>query len=227
MLEQALTSLRSRDNTWRLALCTWAIGVNALSAGDVGRAEHALGEALVLFRRAGDRYSAGWVMLVASNLAQARGDFARADELLAPVDATMTAFREQMGLAFVLRGRGRLAQRLGDQQKAIACYRAGLDLASRVNDRGAIVGLLFRLAGVARQIGDHHRSDRLLGATRALLGALGLPPAALFVLDAAPEGEESILAQQIGSSSLPASWESGMGLSVDEAIACALEPSPA
>jgi predicted ATPase/transcriptional regulator with XRE-family HTH domain len=225
MIEHALPTLQALGDHWRVALGLWGVGVNALSAGSVGRAERALEESLTLFRRSGDRPSAGWAMLLASNLAQARGDFARADELLTLVDETMTDFRERMGLAFVQRGRGRLAQRQGDLDRATACYRASLELASRVGDRGAIVGLLFRLAVVARDLGDDDRSTRLLGATRTLLDALGLRPAALFVLEAAPDGDEAALADQLGRGALPPSWATGQALSLDEAIAYALNPS--
>jgi len=77
------------------------------------------------------------------------------------------------------------------------------------------------LAGVARARGEGARAARLWGAAAAARAALGAPPWPAF----RPAHEASVAAARtaLGEEAFAAAWEEGQALSLEQAIAAALD----
>ena len=155
----------------------------------------------------------GWI-------AMHRHDFGRAREALEEYLAE-ESWKNPVGIANAEVNLAAVAICEGDRDEADRRFRQALASARRPQARPTIASALFGLAAVAAMDGEPERTVRLHGAADGLMKAMGAP---LWGLDpliverhVVPAGEA--LAQDVRERLL----EEGAAMSVDEAVACALE----
>jgi hypothetical protein len=120
---------------------------------------------------------------------------------------------------------GKLAKAQGDCERAAVQCRASLALQQQQESRIGIACCLAGLAGVYGRQAQPKRAAYLCGATAALLSALNTD---LEPHDQAEwEADIAAIRAQIGEEVFAAAWAEGRAMALDQAIAVALEGSPA
>ena len=116
---------------------------------------------------------------------------------------------------------GCVALALGDALSAGSHHRESLRLRSELGDRMGVADSLGGLAQVAWQLGHHERAARLFGAAEALRERVGAPltPGGRADYDRRVAATTAAL----GSAAFNAAWAKGLAMTLEEAIAYALE----
>jgi hypothetical protein len=126
----------------------------------------------------------------------------------------------KVGMAVVLYNLGYVAQHHDDTVQATARFRAGLALAQELRMKDLIATGLIGLAGVVAK-DQAERAARLLGASEALLDAIG---ATLDSTDQADYDRSVAMTRtQLDEATFAAAWEAGRAMTLEQAIAEAMQ----
>ena len=220
LLEESLSVCRELGNQHESALVLNGLGDVASYQGDFARAAVLYKEALSLLRELESKSFIPWVLRNLGRVAYARGDFARAVALL---EESLARFRElghMQGLTLTFYLLGAAVDAQGDAVRAIALLREGLVVQQQLGVKHGVAESLERFALLAARQKLPERTARLLGAAEALRAAIGLPlpPAER------PDYERTVAAAraQLDEATFAAAWAEGQAMTVDEAIAEAL-----
>jgi non-specific serine/threonine protein kinase len=220
-LELGLACYRAADDLAGAVRALTTLGGVAYDQGDLHGAIERWEQSLAQARAAGDL---GEVARALGNLGEAHyhvGDLARAEAL----HTEALALARQLGRtnleAYQLGDLGNVARRQGDLVQATALHKQALELKRALGARRQIAITLEDLAGVAAAEGHGMRAARLLGAATAIREAIGTP-------QAIPERnaiEQAVVGARtaLGEEAWAAAFANGLALSVDQAIAYALE----
>jgi non-specific serine/threonine protein kinase len=125
----------------------------------------------------------------------------------------------------VLISLGDVVRHQGDHDRAVTLFEESLTLHRDLGHKHGIADGLERLAGAACGQGQWERAARLFGAAEALREAIDVPrpPADR------PDLERSLVALRAGldERALAAAWAEGRALTLEQAVAVALERAPA
>ena len=124
-------------------------------------------------------------------------------------------------IARILDGSGRLALAQGAADLAVARHREGLSLARSAGVSFQVVNGLEGLAAAVYGQGHAERSVRLLGAVERMREARGIP-----LRPVERPGHDRLtqaLRTALGEEAFAAIWTAGQAVSLEEAIALALE----
>jgi tetratricopeptide (TPR) repeat protein len=143
------------------------------------------------------------------NIARAQGQYERAAEQLEESAALFRTLGERGGVAWALEGLGHVAQARGSYGRAAACFAESLVLYRDLGYKRAVAERLEDLAAVAEAQGQSLRAARLMGAAAGLRQTPGVAP---------DRGGPDAEAQA-------AVWAAGRTMSLDQAVAYALEPT--
>jgi non-specific serine/threonine protein kinase len=194
----------------------------ALLHGDYNEARALTVESLPVIREMGHRelLVAGLDRLAA--LARAEGDYGQARALLAESLELAQEVGHRPTIGRALTSLARLCQSEGDEAQAGALFRQGLAFARAVGDRRAIAGCVGGLGLVATQEGAWVRGVQLIGAARVLdeLFPRSFDPAERARCDSRLEGARAAL----GDEAFARAWEEGRAMTLEQAVAYALEP---
>ena len=210
------------DRTW-MGLSLYNLGRVALEAGDLARAQALNEELLALQQTAGSPWFLAWALLSLGHVARERGDVA----------ATRARYQESLGAAqwlddrwttgIVLAHLGALATAEEDYPTAQEFLGESVRLLREHGDNVQIVLSLEGLARFAAVRGQTRRALRLAGASAALRKAMGTP---LSPTEQATFTSAMRAARQALSPSATAAIETeGSGMSLEQAVAFALEAS--
>jgi DNA-binding CsgD family transcriptional regulator len=117
-----------------------------------------------------------------------------------------------------------LSRAQGDHERAARLYVEGLGLAGEMNDKANAAYCLEGLAMLIAERGEPERAVRLLGASEALLEAVGAPLYAQAQDRASYERAVEELRSRLGVEAFGAAWTEGRAMSAEEATDYALEP---
>jgi tetratricopeptide (TPR) repeat protein len=197
----------------------------ASDRGDFERAEALWEESLALAQKLGDarRRAAG---LGNMGLAEVvRGDFEGAEALFTEQLALGRELKAPFFIASASLNLGVVATRRGDLERARTLLEESLVLLGEMGAKAGIAESLESLAGLAGALGDYGRAARLWGAADALRYAIGAPWLPLErrlhepYLDAIrSRGEKAGWTK---------AWDEGRAMSVEDAVAYALEEDQA
>jgi predicted ATPase/transcriptional regulator with XRE-family HTH domain len=201
------------------------LGEVAYLRGDYDRAV-ALGEqAFAISREYGSAFGSGLAVCTLSDALRARGDLERARTLL---EESLVSLRRQEyplrvanALANTLSRLGSIACEMGGYARASGLFRESLDLALRF---GFMYDALICLEGMARTLAmqdQPERAARLLGVSNALREEIGttLTPIARSDHDHAVKAARAAL----GEDAFAAAWGEGRAMSLEAAVADALD----
>ena len=142
-----------------------AAAVFAMVEGDLDEAERLAGESISIARGAGDRLLELHSLGSLANIVQMRGEFARAADLLAEVEAFGRATGRPHVAAVANANRAYLALQTGELDRAFALAREALDSSRAIGDSTNAVTAGLNLALAADALGDVRAArDALLEA---------------------------------------------------------------
>jgi Tetratricopeptide repeat len=144
------------------------------------------------------------------------------------LEESLATFRElgdKGGIAWSLNRLGHVAREQREYEAARALYEESLAICWELGDKPVVLRDLEGLAAVAVAQGESERAARLFGAAEGLREAIGTPrPPAERA-----EHDRSVAAARaaLGEEALAAAWAGGRDLSLEQAVALALqEPAP-
>jgi predicted ATPase/class 3 adenylate cyclase len=226
LLEQSMALCSEYGYVGEPARILNSLGDVACIEGDLPRATACYWEALALAQ--GDRAEArsAWLIGNLARLALVQGDDGRVLTLLHQQVAWL---REQASLSFlimILPALGRLVNAHGDHAQARAILRDGLILQQQFAKQSVYSELIESLeafAGLFIGQGQAMRAVRLLGAAEALrrTNSVPMPPSA----GPAYKQDIATLRAQHDEATFEAAWATGQALTLEQAIAEALETS--
>ncbi|HZG69798.1 MAG TPA: tetratricopeptide repeat protein, partial [Herpetosiphonaceae bacterium] len=161
LLDEALDEARKLEDPWWVSTAQWF--KSEIYAGYDDRRAQALREAaLPFFRRAGDAWSLGWLLVELGESVYRQGQYDRATALFEESLAQLTHIGQSGGIAAALLNLGVIAYDRGEHERAAALLDESL---ARFRDAGVpmmTARLLCRRARVALAQGDTERATALL-----------------------------------------------------------------
>ena len=222
LLKAALDLFRGAGDETGVTDSLGALALVAHERGDSSRAAALYEDALALFRSLGDRAGMGRTLNNLGALEAERGDLGRAAALLDEALALRGALGDRHGAAHSLANLGYVAYAQGDYERAMAFYDEALALWREVGTKVNLAESLENFALIAAMTGEPERAARLLGAAEALRVQIGVPVPPNDRDDSYGPSVAAARAQMT-EADFEAAWEAGRALSLDDAIAYALE----
>ncbi|MDE3089072.1 MAG: protein kinase [Chloroflexota bacterium] len=220
-LEASAALFRDLGDQENLARVVQAIGEVAAELGDLATARLRFEEALALFKEQGNQRGMAAMYLSQGELARVQGDYDRAAALYTASLALLEALGEFRRKGTALYNLGKVALHQGDHARAAGLYRDSLSIGQRLGNKFVIAHCLAALAGVAAATGQPARAAKLSGATDALLQSIH---AQLDLADRIDyENSLEAVRAQIVQTAFEAARAEGSGMSLEQAIAYALE----
>jgi non-specific serine/threonine protein kinase len=222
-LEESLALFRELGQNDDIALVLSDFGLTVLYLGEYERATALCEQSLALSRELGDpRGIASWLANLAT-VTLARGDDQRAQELCDESLALRRALGYKGGCAHTLTILGRIALVQGAYERAIACYNESLTLSQETGGQEGIATAMEGLAAATGMQGQAVRAARLSGFAESLRTLLGTP---LPPIDR-PAYQHTVAAirAQLDTPSFLNAWTAGHALTLEEAIAEAVQVS--
>jgi len=163
-----------------------------------------------------------WTLNHLGHAAQLRGDYQRAAEMH---QESLAIFRclvyQYIGLSWAYHSLGETALGMGRLDEATRWLAQGLTISQTLSDQASVPWCLAGLGSVAALDEEPERAARLWGAAERLRQALGCRPA-----PAARATYERALATcraQLGEEAFAAAWAEGQAMTLEQAIAEALQ----
>ncbi len=219
--EQALEIFREVGDKWRISRLLLSMAVVYFEQVDYTRVRALLRESRGICQELGDKRTLAIVLNYLGELARAEGDYAAA---LSSYEESLMIGRElggKLNTAVVLHNLGHVALHQGDAGQAVSLFTESLVLFQKQGDKPRIAWCLAGLAGVSAELRQPERAARLFGAAEGLLESMGarLDPADRI------EYERNMAAThaQLGEAMWEIAWEEGRAMSMEQAIAYALQ----
>ncbi|HLV79193.1 MAG TPA: tetratricopeptide repeat protein, partial [Chthonomonadaceae bacterium] len=197
------------------------LGLIAQNAGDDAAARRLYEESLALKREIGDRAGIAVALNNLGMLAYDRGEYVHAQALY---EESLAISREQghrRAEAIVLNNQASVARCQGEHARAWAISEQSLAIKREVGDRWGIAYSLEAFAALAAALGQAERAAKLFGTAEALREALSAPlrPSEKGDHDRAVASAQA----RLPAETFAAAWTLGRALTLDQAIAFALE----
>ena len=222
LLEERLQIAREQGDAEGIAWAQNSLGAVAVRREDVATATALLEVGLASFREQKLRSGIAWSLNHLGHVAQLQGDYVRAAALHRE---SLPLFHENMqkGVGWALESLGEAALAQGDLAAAITHFTASLRIFRDLGDP-AIVWSLAGLGSVAALDEEPERAARLWGAVAALREKTGkrAAPASRATYERAVDTARA----QLGDAFFAAAWAEGQAMTLEQAIAYALEVAP-
>jgi predicted ATPase/transcriptional regulator with XRE-family HTH domain len=219
LLVEGLAMFQVQQNTWMIMWALQSLGNMAFNNAEVLQAHAYFQEALVLCSDLGDMFGSAHARENLGRVAYALGDNRQAQTYYAE---SLAAFRElgQRDIAQVYVDLGQVARTQGDITQARIYYTQGLALFREFMDKQRFPECLEDIAGLAGAA-QPAGAVRLFGAAEAVRESAGipLPP----VRRAAYERDLAAARAQLDQRAWETAWAAGRALSLEQAIAEALD----
>jgi LuxR family maltose regulon positive regulatory protein len=225
LCEESLALLEELGDERSSVMVRNSLGIIAQSQHDYDRAAAQHEASLVVARRLEDRVGAYVALYNLAEMARAQGDYQRAVALHEESLALKRVQGDLWSIAWSLVSLGQLVELHGDQTRAAALYRESLTLRWPLGDKLSLAESLTGLAGVAAVMQQPERAARLCGAVESLLGTIGASLSSLML--GYHDRTMAAARAQLDGAAFAVAWESGRALSLDQAMAYALEREPA
>lgn len=200
------------------------IGNGLLEQGEVERARSFYERSLTLFKEIGEAWGEAVVL---DNLGMAwrySGDYLRAYSFHAEALKLREALGDRRGLAMTHENLGIVELAQGKLQVAYAHFAQSLALWQDTKNTTGICEVLEGFADLAHALGQPIRATQLASAAAALREVNRIP---LTPIDQ-PLCQQLIetIQERVSSAAFHAAWDEGQTMTLDQAIACALEATP-
>jgi predicted ATPase len=210
--------VRALGDTWGIAEVLLCQG---LDYSDRARSRALTEQSLVLFRQMGNRFAIAGALNNLGLEALSRDDLARAKAMFEEEFAIRQELQDVTGGPAWLGNLGLLAHAQGDLPRATAYIGQSLRQCSDEGDTKACVEMIEELGWIANNADHPMRATRLMAAATTLRDALGYQ---LEPLDQAKAERNLATARAaLGTEAFEIAWAAGSTLTLDQAIAEALE----
>jgi tetratricopeptide (TPR) repeat protein len=218
---ESLKLAREVGNDRILILALDFAAVQSYLDGDFPSARRQYEEAMEIARRSNYPVNYHGALLMLGEVARCEGDYDRAAVLYQQCLSFWPTIGAHGTLAGTLVYLGCAELRRGHRSEAERLLVEGLRMHRELDSRRDMVIALVGLAGVARARGEPERAARLLGAVEALCETQGIR----FWSAARAEQEREIAAVRaaLSEEALATAWAEGRSLSLEEAVAAALD----
>lgn len=219
--EEGLARARAAGDESTEASLLRYLGFAMVQAGDRAAAGVHFRASLAHFRRLGDAWGGAFALESLGGLAVAEEDHTAARSYYEDSIALLRRIGDRWLLAMVLANYGAALAKAGDAAGAQVAYAEALQLWRSSGHRSGIIMCLAGLAGVAAAQRHAARSGRLFGAATKLLAK---SHALLDGSDSATVEQAANAARsRLDPATFGAAWTQGQELTLDQAIACALD----
>jgi non-specific serine/threonine protein kinase len=221
--QESLAIRRQLSDRRGMAASLNILGAVAIDEGDFASARALHEESLAIVRQLGNRLGIANSLSNLGVVAYEQSDFVRARALYEESLAIERELGNSGGIATSLSDLGALAHKQGDYAAAGALRRESLMIRRELGDRR---GMAYSLEGLAETsvtvLGSSRRAARILGAAERLREQIGtpLPPIELPQYDMKVASARAALGDDVA---FDRAWQEGRALTLDEAIALALE----
>lgn len=221
LLQESLMRFQEQRNTWGTAWAYLNLGEAAFDQGDVATASAEFEKARGLLHVLGDSDGAAFTLWNLGRVARFQGDVMRARMLLEESLAQLRDQGNDIGVARVLLELGRVARLEGSDARAAQLYRESLVLHRELVGQLGASECLAALAGSLGALGQTVTAIRLFGAAFTIRETLGAPLPRV----ARPEYDRDVAAvhTHVDDGSWMVRWTEGQAMSLEQAIAYALE----
>jgi predicted ATPase len=219
--EEALRLNRALGDAWGAAHSGFLLGHAALDEGDSAAARQLFGESRRRFHELGDEH---YTLLATYNLAvviEDLGDLERARALHEESLRRARAQSDERIVAFSLDQLASYARDEGRVEDALSMLAESLRIRRDLGDQVAIAENLGRVARTLATAGRAGTAARLLSSSEALRGRIGstsVPSVAKM-----NEGTLTDIRSQLDDADFAEAWGQGRALTIDEAVALALD----
>jgi predicted ATPase len=222
-LEDALSIGREFGDAHVIAQSLLNLGRIQTTAGNYSNARSLLLESLDIWRSLGSEHNVDiiFAQIFLGEVAFHEGDLIEARTLYQESISALRAIQDQNFLAYTARHLAQVACRQADFAEAELLCRESLSLNQGLRDERGLIACISAIAAIALARERAVLASQLFGAVGALLGARNMRMLQIDQLEY--ERNVKILRSQLDEKALAKSWAKGSGLSLDEAIALALE----
>jgi predicted ATPase/DNA-binding XRE family transcriptional regulator len=219
--EESLALFEALGDTRGVAYSHGNLGLVADAQEDYPRAIASYEQALTHFRELDDPTYIGFMTHNIGLIAYFQAEYARATTLFEESLALARAAGDETSIALVLGNLGLVAFAEGDHARALALQRQALANWMQVNNKPWLARAVEHFALIAAATNDPKRAARLFGAGSALRAAFGnsQPPNDRELND----HFIAVAREQLGASCFDAAWAEGEAMSLEDAIAHALD----
>ena len=221
-LQQEALRLRSEmGDSQAIAYSLHLLAIAFDSQGDYSRAMALAEESVALKRALGDSWSMANSIILLGHVVYHQGDYERAERFFEEGLAVKRALRDRRKGAEALHGLVRVAVRRCEHARALTLAAEGLNLSWQVGARAEVAQWLLAVSTVFAALQQPKRAAQLSGAAEVLREVLRmhLPPIEQSEL----EELGSALRTTLGQQALATAWAAGRRLSLEQAVALALE----
>jgi tetratricopeptide (TPR) repeat protein len=222
--EQGLAIQREIGDKRGMALSLNNLGILLSLQGDIVPAGALYEESLAIMRDLDDRWGIAAALNNLGTVAREQGDFSTARALHGEGLAIMRELGDRSDLAIALNNLGTVAYMQGDYSMACSLYAESLSIIYTLGHQLIIAVSLSGVGASAAGLGQVERGARLLGATEELLETAG---DVLYAQDRILYEQGVTYARaQLGEEAFERLRSEGRALTLDQAIAYALEVTP-
>jgi DNA-binding NarL/FixJ family response regulator/Flp pilus assembly protein TadD len=223
-LEEALGIARELGKQWDIASLLGDLGIAAQTLGKDETARRMYEESLALRREINDTRGIAMMLVNLGELARAEGDYALAGDLYTEALGLARELGDKWGVGMVLHNLGHVAYHRREYMHAWSLFAESLRIFHELRNKRDIAYCLAALAGLFGASKELERAAVLFSAAQALSNTISshLDPADQV------EYERNLAATQarMGQSEWDRAWVRGQALTLDEAVAYALESPP-
>jgi predicted ATPase/DNA-binding CsgD family transcriptional regulator len=180
-------------------------------------------EGLALFRQFNDKPGMAQALNILGNITLYQGDFAQAKSAYEECQRIAEETGEIRRIRYMIGNLAVVAQREGDYERARQLAEQALKLSLEVNNTLDTAEVLMTLASIMTESGQPETATRLLGAWEAVLQHMGA--ASQSAIRPRIERTFDALRATLGDETFQALWDEGRALSLQQAVAIALEPT--
>jgi predicted ATPase/transcriptional regulator with XRE-family HTH domain len=221
LLEESLVLCRQAGNERGIANALGNLGALALRVGDFERAAKLHGESLEMARRMGDRRGIAEGLNNLATVLHEQGELDHATELQHESLSLYRQLGDRYGVALLLYNLSERLVLMAQPERARMYLAEGLAIFHDIGENEGCIEHIESLAGLLTSQGQAERAVRLWAAASALRDAMGIPR--MPNERAEVEARITVCRTQCGAPVFAAAWAAGQALSLDQAVAEALE----
>ena len=219
--EESLNLYRRLGDKSEIGGALWRLALVARQEGDYSLARTVLDEALITSREVGDKLRIALTINSLGELKRLQNHYPAARSFY---EEALVRFRElgvRSNIAVTLHNLGHIVHHQGDLEEARAYFVESLIVCHELGDKEIVAACIAGLGGIASSSGKPEAAAKLLAAASALLESVGtsLDPADRM------EYQRNLAAAmaQTDEAAWEAAWGEGHSMSMEQAIAYALE----
>lgn len=222
--EEALEIGSHLGDLVEIAMATRNLGLIASQECEYATARVLLEKSVALWREVGNTSQAGWALPFLADVVLYQGELEQARSLYEESAALMREQNDKIVLAYPLRRMAAISLQSGDHEQAAGLCQESLALNLQLGDRRGVVACLVGLAAVTVARGQIPEAARLFAAVDAQIHTMGIT---LYPADQIEyERHVALVREQRSEVTVSTAWEQGSRMTLEQAVANALEAPP-